>query len=288
MMRVAVLSDVHANYYALEAVLKDIEKRGIDAYWYLGDFIGRGFQPTAVVKTLQRIYQRQSPGDQRCWLCGNHEMLLFNRVPHGFLEAEGSSSLTVSGDNAYAVQTILSNEAELRHRPELLDWLSKFPTHSHPYPYIYLAHAAYAVDDQGNIDEDVTFRLYQFEDETVKDTLARLYNLSGIRCGLILSGHTHISGLWQWEAMTQTVKRAQQHRMGHQFDLSQSLVFVNVGSVGFPRMTDTCPTYVILTTHDTFSTVEIEFIEVPFDHSEVEFPASYPDIYKKEMQRCKG
>ena len=41
-MRVAVLSDVHSNLRALEAVLAEIDAGGFDAIWFLGDLVGFG------------------------------------------------------------------------------------------------------------------------------------------------------------------------------------------------------------------------------------------------------
>jgi predicted phosphodiesterase len=52
-MRIAILSDIHGNPIALEAVLADIQKQGpIDEYWLLGDFAAIGYDP---VKVLERV-----------------------------------------------------------------------------------------------------------------------------------------------------------------------------------------------------------------------------------------
>lgn len=51
-MRVAVLSDIHANLVALDAVLDSIGS--VDAIWHLGDVVGYGPQPDAVVERLDR------------------------------------------------------------------------------------------------------------------------------------------------------------------------------------------------------------------------------------------
>lgn len=40
--RIALISDVHGNLTALEAVLRDIEDRGIERIYNLGDFVGKG------------------------------------------------------------------------------------------------------------------------------------------------------------------------------------------------------------------------------------------------------
>jgi predicted phosphodiesterase len=46
-MRVAVISDIHANLHALEAVAEAIEREQPDAVWCLGDLVGYGPQPNA-------------------------------------------------------------------------------------------------------------------------------------------------------------------------------------------------------------------------------------------------
>lgn len=42
MDRVALISDVHGNLTALQAVLEDIDRRGIERVWNLGDYVGKG------------------------------------------------------------------------------------------------------------------------------------------------------------------------------------------------------------------------------------------------------
>ncbi len=52
-MRVAVLSDIHANVTALDAVLAVIPS--VDEVWQLGDIVGYGPEPDAVVARLREI-----------------------------------------------------------------------------------------------------------------------------------------------------------------------------------------------------------------------------------------
>ena len=48
-MRYAILSDIHANLAAFEAVLEDIERQGgTDRIWHLGDIVGYGPDPPRV------------------------------------------------------------------------------------------------------------------------------------------------------------------------------------------------------------------------------------------------
>jgi predicted phosphodiesterase len=54
-MRIAVVSDVHANLPALRAVLDDIAEIGCDAVWCAGDLIGRGPHPNEVVAEIRRL-----------------------------------------------------------------------------------------------------------------------------------------------------------------------------------------------------------------------------------------
>jgi predicted phosphodiesterase len=52
-MRLAILSDIHGNPLALDAVLADVQSQGeVDAYWVLGDFAAIGYDP---VTPLERV-----------------------------------------------------------------------------------------------------------------------------------------------------------------------------------------------------------------------------------------
>lgn len=54
MRRVALLSDVHANLVALEAVLDDIAACGVEELYCLGDLVGYGPDPAGVVERIRR------------------------------------------------------------------------------------------------------------------------------------------------------------------------------------------------------------------------------------------
>ena len=55
-MRIALLSDIHGNAIALDAVLTDIAMQGgVDEYWILGDLVAVGPQPVAVLERLQAL-----------------------------------------------------------------------------------------------------------------------------------------------------------------------------------------------------------------------------------------
>lgn len=53
-MRIAVISDIHSNIYALEAVLNDIETKNVDLITCTGDLVGYGTRPNEVIETIKR------------------------------------------------------------------------------------------------------------------------------------------------------------------------------------------------------------------------------------------
>ena len=66
MTRIAVISDIHSNIYALEAVLKDIQKRKvIDEIICLGDVVGYYAYPNECIELIR----------EHCSICmlGNHD-----------------------------------------------------------------------------------------------------------------------------------------------------------------------------------------------------------------------
>ncbi len=83
-MRILVISDIHANYTALETVLKDAGQ--VDAVWCLGDLVGYGPDPNLVVETI-----RQQPG----LLClkGNHDAAVSSDMDLSTFNGDARTSL---------------------------------------------------------------------------------------------------------------------------------------------------------------------------------------------------
>jgi predicted phosphodiesterase len=71
-LRLAIISDIHANLPALEAVLSDIEGAGVDELWCLGDVVGYGAQPDECADLVA----------ERCGLClvGNHDLAVLGEL----------------------------------------------------------------------------------------------------------------------------------------------------------------------------------------------------------------
>ena len=63
MTRLAVIADLHANLEATLAVHADIQRRGISDIWVLGDLVGKGPRPQAVVDWTQEYASRVIQGN---------------------------------------------------------------------------------------------------------------------------------------------------------------------------------------------------------------------------------
>ena len=53
-MRIAVISDIHSNVYALNKVLEDIQNRNVEMTVCTGDLVGYGTRPNEVIDTLRK------------------------------------------------------------------------------------------------------------------------------------------------------------------------------------------------------------------------------------------
>jgi predicted phosphodiesterase len=83
-MRVAVLSDIHANLAALDAVIASFG--GVDAVWHLGDVVGYGPDPDGVVERLAEIGAIGVRGNHDAAAVGGDEIEWFNPDARGAME----------------------------------------------------------------------------------------------------------------------------------------------------------------------------------------------------------
>jgi predicted phosphodiesterase len=95
-MRIAVLSDVHANLAALEAVASDLP--AVDQVWVLGDIVGYGPHPNEVIATLQAMGARS--------VLGNHDGAAIGTVDASYFNVDARTAIewtaTVIDANARA------------------------------------------------------------------------------------------------------------------------------------------------------------------------------------------
>lgn len=66
-MRLAIFSDIHGNYQALDSILNDIEKKNIDKIIFLGDAIGLGPSSNECINRMNKL-------DNFVFISGNHEL----------------------------------------------------------------------------------------------------------------------------------------------------------------------------------------------------------------------
>lgn len=72
-MKVAILSDIHANIFALEAVYRDLDKEAVDHILIAGDIIGYYYWPKEVLNIIKN-------DDRVLCVRGNHENILANII----------------------------------------------------------------------------------------------------------------------------------------------------------------------------------------------------------------
>jgi len=75
-MRVLVMSDIHANLYALDAVLEDAGE--VDMVWSLGDIVGYGPEPNACIERLRGYDHMAIPGNHDWGVLGQLDLTDFN------------------------------------------------------------------------------------------------------------------------------------------------------------------------------------------------------------------
>jgi diadenosine tetraphosphatase ApaH/serine/threonine PP2A family protein phosphatase len=83
-MRIAVISDIHANQHALEAVLAAIDADGADEIWCLGDTVGYGPKPNECVALVR---ERTS-----ICLAGNHDLVVLGKIDLAAFAGEAAAA----------------------------------------------------------------------------------------------------------------------------------------------------------------------------------------------------
>lgn len=158
-MKVAVISDIHSNVYALEPVLKDIKSQGIEQLIILGDFFG--YYPWAL-ETYSLLDNCNIVGIIK----GNHDILL-------------EEEITITDTMPLYYQLAMLNRKELlQNAPEAISWikgLSCEETITLNGRTIEMYH--------GSPDDPINGRYYPNNEET--------YTWFPQEKGILLLGHTH-------------------------------------------------------------------------------------------------
>jgi putative phosphoesterase len=157
-MRIAAMSDIHGNLWALEAVLADIERRGVDMTVNLGDILSSPLKPR---ETAERLMPLDLPT-----ISGNHERQVLEDHPE-----------KLGVEDRYAYDHITGEQR---------DWIGQLPKTLRLGDDVLLVH--------GTPTSDVRYFMETVTQEgrraaTHEEVLERA---GDAQASLILCGHTHI------------------------------------------------------------------------------------------------
>ncbi len=211
-MRYLVLSDIHANWEALQAIRAHARRKRFDRVVFLGDAVGYGASPNRVLDWLRSL------GNDLMAVRGNHD-----RVCTGIDSAEYF--------NRYARQAAEWTLNRLEERN--LEFLKAFPAGPLELePGVAICHGS-------SVDEDA----YVFSGYDAQLAFA------GMPHPLILFGHTHVPSLFMLREengeQTLKVRLLSGRRLVLDLDF-ENRYLINPGSVGQPRDRDPRAGYAIL------------------------------------------
>jgi predicted phosphodiesterase len=205
-MRILVMSDIHANFTALEAVLKDAGE--VDETWCLGDLVGYGPDPNAVVEEVREIK------NLTC-LLGNHDVAVTGRMPLETFNGEARRSL----EHHEKVLTA-SN----------MDFVRSLPSKTKVRGEATIAHGS---------PRDPLW-------EYILNTLTARLNFDHFETPWCFVGHSHIQSIFIKDEKTDRVS-LEQTKPDTTIALRSKLI-LNPGSVGQPRDRDPRAAYAIYDT----------------------------------------
>ncbi|MCJ7550233.1 MAG: metallophosphatase family protein [Anaerolineae bacterium] len=223
-MRYIVISDIHSNAPALEAVLRDAP--AFDALICLGDIVGYGPDPNVCVERVQDFDLTCISGNHDQGTIGQADVLIFNRDAR-----------------------------------EALSWTQRELTPAN-LSFLCGLSPAGALDDNGGIDlahgsqRDPVW-------EYIVDPSAAAQNFRQFTFRLLLVGHSHLPLVFEWLSDAQRVQPLRSEP-GVPVHLDGRRMILNPGSVGQPRDGNPHASYAILdveastwTLHRTAYPVEI-------------------------------
>lgn len=205
-MRLALISDIHANIHALDAVLADIDARGdVDAIYHLGDLVGYSAHPNAVIDRLR--------GRHIMGVAGNYDSTVATGYRHCGCRSENPRQEELAhASYAFTLRaTSEGSKAFLRALPFSLDVR---PLGGHlAGPRLVLVHGT------------PTLNTVYWDQDRSDDFCRKMAQVVGLRAGdAIAFGHTHKP--WHREV--------------------DGMHFINTGSVGRPKDGDWRAGYVLL------------------------------------------
>ena len=227
-MRTAIISDIHANLEALQAVFTDIDQRTVERVVCLGDVLGYGPNPVECVDLIA----------ERCeWsLMGNHDFGVLYEPTNFNLAAEQAAYWTracfESEEDPGRAATRWEFLGKLRVRVSFGEFLCVHGTPRRP------------------INE------YLFPEDALNSPVKMQQIFERIE-KYCLVGHTHVPGVFTDEPDFYPPEDVE----GIYKLVDNEKAIINPGSVGQPRDLDPRASYMILDDHEQ----QVEFFRVPYD-----------------------
>ncbi len=243
-MRYLVLTDIHANLEALEAAVADARPRGFEQVLVLGDVVGYGPDPNAVVSLVQSL----SPV---AIVRGNHD-----KVACGLDRAEGFNVVAKSAAR-WTLDTLTA-----KHRA----WLAALPEGPH------------AVDETIEICHGAPFD----EDAYIFDELDAIRALKAATRPVCLFGHTHYPVTFELSPAGIEVSGPSVETSSRIALRDGSRFLVNPGSVGQPRDGDPRAAYGIVDTGER--RIELYRVRYAVDDTQAKVTrAGLPDVLGQRL-----
>lgn len=211
----AIISDIHSNVEALQAVLEDIAQRGADEILCLGDVVGYGPDPEECIDIAQKLC--------RFCLSGNHDHAVLTRAERFNPLAEEAVAFTRN--------TLKPGALSFGGRRRRWRFLEGLPTRIQEGDILYV-HGS-PRDDRNE---------YILESDIVFGNIAKIEQILDMIPRLLFVGHSHLPGV-----IGTDFKFWHPQDNGDRFRLMpESKFIINVGSVGQPRDGDNRACYVLL------------------------------------------
>ncbi len=241
-MAVAIISDIHANLDALQVVLTDIDQRGIETIYCLGDIVGYGPNPCECVDLVMKRCQ---------WsLMGNHDFAVLYEPTAFNASAESSSFWT---------RRQLEMEPDPQLRRKRWQYLGNLRIRE-----LGDQIAWYHASPRRPINE------YIFPDDviTAPTKISQIFERIDHKCFV---GHTHITGVFTDEPDFYPPADLDDR---YTFNDNEKCI-LNPGSVGQPRDRDPRASYAILNGET------VEFLRLEYDvHTVVEKVRQIPELHE--------
>lgn len=211
----AILSDIHGNLTALEAVLKDIESHGIKEIYCLGDVIGYGPNPCECVDLIM---------NSKVVLLGNHDQgALFD--PDGF---NPSAEMAI-----FWTRKQIEESPNPEARSKRWDFLASRPRFHREGEHLFVHGSARNPLNEYVFPEDI----YNHR------KMERIFSMVEKYC---FQGHTHVPGIFVEQEPGESYQFSSPEDLNHKHTLDHRKTLCNVGSVGQPRDNNPKSCYLIL------------------------------------------